>query len=178
MAFELTSYLEEAKQKINEWVRDDNHVPFDPTPLSVEQIKTMKIGTPCYLISRAGIRIGMYSGGTERSSDEWDKPGCGDATIILSGGSMDCRCKVKNANKTYVLLKAIPGLHLVTVVKDIYEDAAGVEIAGLFSSETKANEARLKVQNWLDEEEHEDYAIFVKPVEVDTLSWYEINEKL
>lgn len=70
---------------------------------------------------------------------------------------------------------------LVSVVKDIYEEGAGVEIAGIFTTEEKAYEAKAKVIDWLDEEEYEDYEVFVKEYdssELDVLNWYELEEKM
>lgn len=69
-----------------------------------------------------------------------------------------------------------PSQWIVTVIQDIYEETSGVEIAGLFSSEAKAYKAKAKVQDWLEKEGREDYAIFVTPVDIDTLKWYEMTE--
>ena len=69
-------------------------------------------------------------------------------------------------------------MYLVTVVKDIYEEAIGVEIAGMFDTEKKAYEAKAKVVEWLDDEGYEDYKVFVTLYEPNKLNWYEIEENL
>lgn len=108
MAFDLASYLDTAKTRIDQWVRDWNHADYNPTPLSVEQVKDLKIGSVCYIVSDHGTSLVMLAGYTEKRSPEWDKPLCGDAVLLFVGTGLDRRCKVKNVNKTYALLRTIP----------------------------------------------------------------------
>lgn len=107
MAFDLAGYLDTAKARIDQWVRDWNQVGYDPTPLSVEQVKELKIGSVCYIVSESGVSPVMLAGYTEKVSPEWDKPLCGNAQLLFVGTGLDRRCKIKNINKTYALLKAL-----------------------------------------------------------------------
>lgn len=70
---------------------------------------------------------------------------------------------------------------LVSVIKDVYEAECGIEIAGIFTTKEKAYEAKAKITEYLEDEEYEDYDIFVieyDSKELDMLRWYEINEKM
>lgn len=71
-------------------------------------------------------------------------------------------------------------MYLVTVVKDIYDSEynSGVEVAGVFESEEKALVAKEKIISWLEEEEYEDYEIFVTLRDINRLKWDEINERI
>lgn len=71
-------------------------------------------------------------------------------------------------------------MYIVTVVKDIYEAEynSGVEVAGVFDDVEKAYEAKVKVENWLKENEYEDWEIFISPVAANHISWYEIEEDI
>ena len=68
--------------------------------------------------------------------------------------------------------------YLVTVIKDIYEETIGVEVAGVFDTEEKAYEAKVKVAEWLKAEGFEDFKVFVSPYEMNRLTWYEIDEQI
>lgn len=69
-------------------------------------------------------------------------------------------------------------MYMVTVVKDIYDVNGGVEIAGIFDTEEKAWKAKARVVEWLENEECEDYEVFVRRQEVNNLTWYEIDENI
>ena len=107
MAFNLADYLDTAKTRIDQWVRDFDQIGYDPAPLTVEQVKALKIGSVCYIVSKAGVRLGMLAGRTERTSSEWRKALCGDASICFVGSGPDSKFKVKNLNKTFALFRAV-----------------------------------------------------------------------
>lgn len=69
-------------------------------------------------------------------------------------------------------------MYIVSAVKDIYEEETGVEVAGVFDSEAKAYDAKVEVENWLINEGFEDFKVFVLPVEVNMLKWYDIEKKV
>ena len=69
-------------------------------------------------------------------------------------------------------------IYMVTVVKDVYDANNGVEIAGIFDTEEKAWKAKARVIEWLENEEYEDYEVFVHEQEVNNLTWYEIDENI
>ena len=69
-------------------------------------------------------------------------------------------------------------MYMVTVVKDIYDTNGGVEIAGIFDMEEKAWKAKARVVEWLENEEYEDYEVFVYRQEINNLTWYEIEENI
>lgn len=68
-------------------------------------------------------------------------------------------------------------MYMVTAIRDIYE-TNGVEIAGIFDTEEKAYEAKAKVVAWMEEEEYEDYEVFVTPMDVNRIKWYEVEEDI
>ena len=65
-------------------------------------------------------------------------------------------------------------MYMVTAIRDIYE-TNGVEVAGIFDSEEKAYEAKSKIEAWMEKEEYEDYEVFVNPVKVNHIAWYDIE---
>ena len=67
-------------------------------------------------------------------------------------------------------------MYLVTAIRDIYSEGKGVEVAGIFDTEEKAYSAKAAVEKWMQDDEYEDYEIFVSPIEVNYLSWYEIEK--
>lgn len=69
-------------------------------------------------------------------------------------------------------------MFLVTAVKDKYEEAPSVEIAGVFTTEAKAYEAKSKVQEWMEANGFEDAEVFVTPIEPDHLAWYDIEQQV
>lgn len=69
-------------------------------------------------------------------------------------------------------------MFLETAVKDKCEETPGVEIAGVFTTEDKAYEAKWKVQKWMDENGFADTEVFVTPVEPDRLVWYNIGQRI
>ena len=57
-----------------------------------------------------------------------------------------------------------------------YNEGAGVEVAGVFDSEPKANEARNEVAEWLSNDGYEDFEVYVLPIEKNMLKWYDIEK--
>ena len=68
-------------------------------------------------------------------------------------------------------------MYMVTAIKDTCE-ANGVEVAGIFDTEEKAYEAKQKVEAWMEENEYEDYEVFVNPMDVNRIEWYEVEEDI
>ena len=68
-------------------------------------------------------------------------------------------------------------MYIVTAIMDTY-DANGVEIAGIFDTEEKAIKAKARVEKWMEEEECEDYEVFIGTLEINKLDWYEIKENI
>ena len=66
-------------------------------------------------------------------------------------------------------------LSLVTVVKDIYGENSGCEVAGIFSEKTNALIAKEKIEKYLMEEE-EDFEVFASSMDLDRLSYYVLDE--
>ena len=66
-------------------------------------------------------------------------------------------------------------MYIVTAIKNV-EEATGVEIAGVFDSEEKANDARNDVAAWLSNDGYEDFEVYVYPIEKNMLKWYDINK--
>ena len=66
-------------------------------------------------------------------------------------------------------------MYMVTAIRDTYE-ANGVEVAGIFDTEEKAYEAKAKVVEWMEENEYEDYEVFVSLMSVNHITWYEVEE--
>ena len=72
-------------------------------------------------------------------------------------------------------------MYLVTVVKDKYYSECGIEIVGMFTTKEKAYIAKEKVTIWLEDEEYDDYEVFVVKYDennLDLIEWYELEEKL
>lgn len=72
-------------------------------------------------------------------------------------------------------------MYIVTANRDITRDVYetnGVEVAGIFDDAEKAYEAKLKVEKWMEENECEDYEVYVTPIKVNQLAWYEIEEDI
>lgn len=68
-------------------------------------------------------------------------------------------------------------MYMVTAIRDTYE-ANGVEVAGIFDTEEKAYEAKAKVVEWMEENEYEDYEVFVSLMSVNHITWYEVEEDI
>ena len=66
-------------------------------------------------------------------------------------------------------------MYLVTVIR---EQETGVEVAGIFDTEEKANEAKKKIRKWMHDNECDDYVIYVISCEVNRLAWYEVEEHI
>lgn len=68
-------------------------------------------------------------------------------------------------------------MYIVTAIRDTYE-TNNVEVAGIFDTAEKAYEAREKVVEWMEENEYKDYEVFVSPITVNNIAWYEIDEDI
>lgn len=68
-------------------------------------------------------------------------------------------------------------MYMVTAIRDTYE-AYGVEVAGIFDTEEKAYEAKAKVVEWMEDNDYEDYEVFVSPMDINRIEWYEIEENI
>lgn len=69
----------------------------------------------------------------------------------------------------------------VTVVKDMNVDddyQSGIEFAGVFDSEEKANAAKLMVEKWLKEYGYDDGVVYIHPCELNRVGWYEIDQPI
>lgn len=69
-------------------------------------------------------------------------------------------------------------MYVVTAVKDVYETDGGVEVAGVFDTEEKAEEAKASVRQYLFEEGFYDCKVFILPCEVNYLTWYGLEERI
>lgn len=68
-------------------------------------------------------------------------------------------------------------MYIVTAKRHYY-DFEGVEVAGIFDTEEKANEAKEKVEKWMEEMEYMNSKVYVYPCEVNRLAWYDVVEKI
>jgi hypothetical protein len=68
--------------------------------------------------------------------------------------------------------------YLVTVIKDKDEENIGVEVAGVFDTSNQADIARQHIENWLQTEGFDNYEIFVSPIKVNQLMWYDIDKEI
>jgi hypothetical protein len=59
-------------------------------------------------------------------------------------------------------------MYLVTVM----HGESHTDIAGIFDTEEKANEAMGKISSWMTNHECDDYAIYIIPCEVNHLAFY------
>lgn len=78
---------------------DFGYPTCDMTPMTQDDIKNLKIGTACYVISGAGLRIAMFSYPEKGRNGEDDK-----VAFYTSNGTD--KYKVKNAGKTYNVFRA------------------------------------------------------------------------
>ena len=69
-------------------------------------------------------------------------------------------------------------MYVVTATKDVYETDGGVEVAGVFDTEEKAEEATASVRQYLFEEGFYDCEVFILPCEVNYLKWYSMEERI
>lgn len=69
-------------------------------------------------------------------------------------------------------------MYVVTVVKEVYDEGAGVELAGIFDTEEKAMKAKAEVTEWLENEGYEDFEVFALLCEPNKLKWYEIEKTI
>lgn len=68
-------------------------------------------------------------------------------------------------------------MYMVTAIRNT-DETNGVEVAGIFDTEEKAYEARAKVAEWMEENEYENYEVFVSPMSVNRIAWYEVEEDI
>lgn len=68
-------------------------------------------------------------------------------------------------------------MYIVTAIREI-DDTTNVEVAGIFDTPEKAFEARTKVTEWMEENEYDNYEVFIQPTKVNHLAWYEIEEDI
>ena len=68
-------------------------------------------------------------------------------------------------------------MYMVTAIRNT-DETNGVEVAGIFDTEEKAYEARAKVAKWMEENEYENYEVFVSPMSVNRIAWYEVEEDI
>ena len=68
-------------------------------------------------------------------------------------------------------------MYIVTAIREI-DDTTNVEVAGIFDTPEKAFEARTKVADWMEENEYDNYEVFIQPTKVNHLAWYEIEEDI
>ena len=69
-------------------------------------------------------------------------------------------------------------VYVVSAVKDKNEEECGVELAGVFSTKEKANEAKKEVLAWLESNGFSDAEVFLAPHQMDLFEWYEIRKQL
>ena len=69
-------------------------------------------------------------------------------------------------------------MYMVTAIRDVYDAECGVEVVGIFDTEEKALKAAAKVEEWMEEEECEDYEVFISRTKVNHIAWYEIEEDI
>ena len=68
-------------------------------------------------------------------------------------------------------------LYIVTAIRDI-DETNNVEVAGVFDTPEKAFEARAKVVQWMEDNEYDNYEVFVNQTKINYLAWYEIEENI
>lgn len=68
-------------------------------------------------------------------------------------------------------------MYMVTAKRHYY-DFEGVEIAGIFDTEEKANKAKEMVEKWMAEECLYNSKVYIQPCELNRLNWHELNEQL
>ena len=70
-------------------------------------------------------------------------------------------------------------LYIVTATR-FFDDETDfiVEIAGIFDTPEKAFEARNKVEEWMEQNEYDNYEVFIQPTKVNHIAWYEIEEDI
>lgn len=68
-------------------------------------------------------------------------------------------------------------MYIVTAIRET-DDATNVEVAGIFDTPEKAFEAREKVAEWMEQNEYDNYEVFIQPTKVNHLAWYDIEEDI
>lgn len=91
------------------------------------------------------------------------------------GKNCECVPYDVECDNNFEEISKIKMMYIVTAIRDV-EEATGVEIAGVFDSEPKANAARNEVAEWLSNDGYEDFEVYVLPIEKNMLKWYDINK--
>lgn len=68
-------------------------------------------------------------------------------------------------------------MYIVTAKRHYY-DFEGVEIAGIFDTEEQANNAKEKVESWMNKEGYHNGKVYIYPCQSNYLKWYELNEQI
>lgn len=69
-------------------------------------------------------------------------------------------------------------IYIVTAVKDINTESCGVEVAGIFDTEEKAYQVKDEIMEWLEDNRFEDHEVYVTPITINHLNWYEIEKDI
>ena len=77
-----------------EHLKKDGFPDSDETPMTIEEIGNMQIGTPCYVVSSAGLNLRMYYGKNNNGDLVW-----------FVGETGNYSYKLKNAGKTFNVFK-------------------------------------------------------------------------
>ena len=80
------------------------------------------------------------------------------------------------ANSAY--LEKQNRIFVVSACREPYDDNNGVEIAGIFSSSTKAQKAKQEVMKWMESQGYTSAEVFVVPANVNRLQWYSIDKDI
>ena len=67
-------------------------------------------------------------------------------------------------------------MYIVTAIRDTSDSEYGVEIAGIFDDENKAYAAKEEIETWMEENEYENYEVFVTPMNINCIKWYDIDK--
>ena len=68
-------------------------------------------------------------------------------------------------------------MYIVTAIREI-DDTTNVEVAGIFDTSEKAYEAQRIVSDWMEQNEYNNYEVFVQPTNVNHISWYDIKKDI
>lgn len=66
-------------------------------------------------------------------------------------------------------------LYIVNAIRDCDINETGVEVAGIFDTREKASMAKRMVEDWMEENEYDNYEVFIYPTNVNHLAWYDIE---
>ena len=68
-------------------------------------------------------------------------------------------------------------MYIVTAIRDV-DETNNVEVAGVFDTPEKAYEAMEIVREWMENNEYDNYEVFVHPTKINYLAWYEIEQNI